>query len=654
MNFFELAQVKTDISAILDKHKVALSLFHVSPEDFANQSIVKFNQLLKVEESVSEHSKSKISITTTVTCIKSILLIDDYTIYDFAKFIDELNCRFKNNDVTTSGLEHGNPFTIGLLLPLLNQLVDKTNLNDFENLRQFCIEKAKAHLLEPGISIPDFPKHAYLAYYNLVGLQGAGVHNLSQICHQTINWSQEELYKQISYFEANDEEEADVFQLGYNLLIQKAFNYSNTRESIIDLSLKIIFNSQLTRGVWEKRTPLFNYGKKGDAFPFSFELLNALFKEFEDQDSKLSRFDEYLNNSFNWVLKNVRYKEVTYRDKNYSVPIWKSVNRQNEVLAESWSTSEVFLFLHHYKTHILRRIQKAAREEFDGFEKRIANPNSFSNLSLPDINIASLGGEIRLDEFLISRVLEPLKSTSKGRYSISNNPNKLELARSGILFGPPGTGKTTYVKCIAKYLGWPLITINPSDFAKQGIMLMPPVTSEIFLKLLELEDSVIFFDEMEELIKKRESDTSFEQKFLTTTLLPKLQNLHDKANCLFLVATNFLGEIDVAAKREGRFDFKIQILPPSIESKKTELENRFGKLGLEEHTEIVMGKLLSKHDAFKYSTRKEFERLIIKLSKCDFANSSLSSIFNEFENSISLKDKISDLKNFDSQNSLDL
>ncbi|HZU80449.1 MAG TPA: ATP-binding protein, partial [Acidimicrobiales bacterium] len=116
--------------------------------------------------------------------------------------------------------------------------------------------------------------------------------------------------------------------------------------------------------------------------------------------------------------------------------------------------------------------------------------------------------------------------------------------------------------------GWPLVVLDPSVFAAEGLPLIATVASQVFGQLLELEDTVIFFDEMEALVHTRaDTSGSFEQKFLTTSLLPKLQELADRAACLFFVATNHFDTIDRAAQRPGRFDFKLQILPPSYEEK---------------------------------------------------------------------------------------
>ncbi len=37
-----------------------------------------------------------------------------------------------------------------------------------------------------------------------------------------------------------------------------------------------------------------------------------------------------------------------------------------------------------------------------------------------------------------------------------------------VLFGPPGTGKTTFAKCIASRLTWPFIEIQPAELGGEG------------------------------------------------------------------------------------------------------------------------------------------------------------------------------------------
>ena len=193
-------------------------------------------------------------------------------------------------------------------------------------------------------------------------------------------------------------------------------------------------------------------------------------------------------------------------------------------------------------------------------------------MTLPDPD-----GAVLLLDLLKERLVEPLRAPGeRPLYTPYSTPTAAKMIRSGILFGPPGTGKTTYVRRIARYLGWPLVILNPSDFAVQGLHLVPTVAADVFSKLLELEDTVIFFDEMEPLIRRRDDEGGFEQSFLTTSLIPLLQELADRAACLFFVATNRYQSIDAAARRPGRFDFRLQILPPAYEEKMRMAEKMLG------------------------------------------------------------------------------
>ena len=104
--------------------------------------------------------------------------------------------------------------------------------------------------------------------------------------------------------------------------------------------------------------------------------------------------------------------------------------------------------------------------------------------------------------------------------------NPAHLVRSGILFGPPGTGKTTFAQCTANYLGWPFLELDPAHFAADGLDRVPELVTHIFRYLMELEDTVILFDEMDELVRSHDSsgsDTSWIQRIWTTSFLPKVQ-----------------------------------------------------------------------------------------------------------------------------------
>jgi SpoVK/Ycf46/Vps4 family AAA+-type ATPase len=70
-----------------------------------------------------------------------------------------------------------------------------------------------------------------------------------------------------------------------------------------------------------------------------------------------------------------------------------------------------------------------------------------------------------------------------------------------------------------------------------------------------LRDVVILFDELEELILDREtSHSDRESRLLTTSMLPRIQELRERKSVVFIFATNRLKTLDLAATRLGRFD----------------------------------------------------------------------------------------------------
>ena len=67
-----------------------------------------------------------------------------------------------------------------------------------------------------------------------------------------------------------------------------------------------------------------------------------------------------------------------------------------------------------------------------------------------------------------------------------------------ILFGPPGTGKTSFAKAVAGRLGWPFVELFPSRLATPDVA-MSTALREAFVNLIELETAVVFIDEVEEI-----------------------------------------------------------------------------------------------------------------------------------------------------------
>jgi hypothetical protein len=52
-------------------------------------------------------------------------------------------------------------------------------------------------------------------------------------------------------------------------------------------------------------------------------------------------------------------------------------------------------------------------------------------------------------------------------------------------------------------------------------------------------------------------------------MLPKLASIHKRATIVFIIATNNIGDFDIAVRRQGRFDHLIQVMPATYDAKMT-------------------------------------------------------------------------------------
>jgi hypothetical protein len=122
-------------------------------------------------------------------------------------------------------------------------------------------------------------------------------------------------------------------------------------------------------------------------------------------------------------------------------------------------------------------------------------------------------------------------------------------------------------RTLAQGLGWPCVELRPSNFLNRGLENIYLVADEIFEDLMDLAGAVIFFDEMDALVRSRQEQLDATQQFLTTSMLPKLAELHDQGRVVFFVATNYRKTFDEAITRAGRFDLLLFVGPPDWREK---------------------------------------------------------------------------------------
>jgi AAA+ superfamily predicted ATPase len=136
-----------------------------------------------------------------------------------------------------------------------------------------------------------------------------------------------------------------------------------------------------------------------------------------------------------------------------------------------------------------------------------------------------------------------------------------------MLFGPPGTGKTTFAKGLASKLEWAFVEIQPGELAVEGQDRQAQRLAQIFDRVVTLPAAVVFVDEVEDIASVRHSDRKVGPS-VTNEFLKQIPRLRESANHLLICATNDVARLDPAVLRPGRFGYVLPVGPPDDDARR--------------------------------------------------------------------------------------
>ena len=385
--------------------------------------------------------------------------------------------------------------------------------------------------------------------------QALGTAYLTEIEGQCLEWARRRLVTQMALRQAGSRT-ADPYEIAYSVLIIASFGLATLtpdEKRLVTAAMDDVFKVQRDDGLWPLSHPLFVHLSIGTAYSYEYEMLSQLLQEPELEEHLLGH------------LPSLTSAAHAVRRDYYNVGgsrTWSSGHIPQQPSPESWATASVYQFVYDLG-RLAAEATRRALFAIVGAEYQKRGPSTAP--SLLDAPLPG-GDDGSLMTTIDRRVIEPLIAGSAAVKHGEELPSDVPV--SVILYGPPGTAKTTMATVIAKRVGWPLIKIDPSHVVGQGLDRIQESANAIFGLVARSEAVVVLLDEFDELMRDREeAQSELVSRFLTTAMLPKLATINDARRVFFVVATNHLDYFDAAIKRRGRFDALIPMLAPSVETK---------------------------------------------------------------------------------------
>jgi cell division protease FtsH len=135
-----------------------------------------------------------------------------------------------------------------------------------------------------------------------------------------------------------------------------------------------------------------------------------------------------------------------------------------------------------------------------------------------------------------------------------------------LLVGPPGTGKTLLARAVAGEAKVPFFSMGGSEFVEMIVGVGAARVRDLFAKARAAAPAIIFIDELDAIGRSRAAAIRVggndEQEQTLNQILTEMDGFDSREGVIVLAATNRADVLDSALLRPGRFDRRVEVLPP--------------------------------------------------------------------------------------------
>ncbi|OCL08509.1 AAA-domain-containing protein [Glonium stellatum] len=226
-------------------------------------------------------------------------------------------------------------------------------------------------------------------------------------------------------------------------------------------------------------------------------------------------------------------------------------------------------------SRLINRVRDKDRERPIGFEDTAITMEAFEAVlpgiqpsskregfaTVPDTTWADVGALDSVRDELQTAIVEPIRNPQRYKKVGISAPTGV------LLWGPPGCGKTLLAKAVAAESKANFISVKGPELLNKYVGESERAVRQVFMRARSSIPCVIFFDELDALVPRRNEALSEASARVVNTLLTELDGLSTREGIYLIAATNRPDIIDDAMLRPGRLETLLYVGLPGADER---------------------------------------------------------------------------------------